>query len=84
MYHHQVRYSAAVLSNDRPFIVLDSVLHGRKDDMHIECLLLHVDTDGKKEAGGDTARTLSFVTHLTWLNLAPGTTVISEYSWDEI
>ena len=70
--YHQVCYNAVVLANDRPFIVLDSVLHGGKDDPHIDCLLLHVDTDGKKEAGGDTSRTPSFVTCLTWLTLAPG------------
>ena len=75
--YHQVCFNAAVLANDRPFIVLDSVLHGGKDDAHIDCLLLHVETDGKKEAGGDTSRTLSFVTCLTWLTLAPGITHVT-------
>ena len=70
-----MRYSGAVLPSDRPFIVLDSVLCGSDDDAHIECLLLHVETDGRKEAEGDTKRTPSFMTHLTWLSLMPGRTV---------
>ena len=72
-----MRYSGAVLPSDRPFIVLDSVLCGSGDDVHIDCLLLHVEMDGRKEAEGDANRTPSFITHLTWLSLMPGRTVIT-------